>query len=301
MDARPGLAWLAFVACSLIWGSTWLAHKWALTDFTPAGLSSLRFLVAGVLCLALARARGERWVAVGELPSLLGSGLLLVGVANVLTAWTLQHIPSGVGAVLQAPIPLWLALLSWRSDPLPALGWLAASLGALGVAWVMWPSGPVRLDFFAALVCALTPMLWSIGALHQRRHVHSGGLFGNVGLQMLCSGSLGAVLTPWLGGYTQQGAVGLAAALALGYLVVFGSCIAFAAYVYLSRVWHPARAGSFAYLNPLVAVLLGWALAGEAVSVPLFGGMALVLASVALLQWVTPSAAAAAPARGTRR
>lgn len=281
------LPWLAFAACTLIWGSTWLAHKWALLDLTPMGLASLRFTSAGLLCLIVARLSGERFVRRAELPSLLLAGVLLAGAANVITAWSLQYIPSGVGAVLQAPIPVWLALLSWRSDPMRPLGWMAVSIGFAGVALVVWKGGGGAIDPLAALVCAATPLAWSWGSLHQRAKVRSGGLYANAGTQMLFSGLLCVALTGVFGHYTQHGEVGARAWAAAGWLIVGGSCIAFASYQYLTRVWHPARAGSFAYLNPLIAVLLGWALGGEALGIQLIVGMGVVLVSVAVLQMAT--------------
>lgn len=281
------LPWLAFFACSSIWGSTWLAHKWALVDFTPLGLASFRFLTAGLLCLLIARIRGEAFVRRRQLPSLLVAGLLMAGAANVLTAWSLQYIPSGVGAVLQAPIPVWLALLSLRSDPLRPLGWVAVLLGLAGVALVMWPRDAGSIDVWAAMVCVLTPIAWSWASLHQREHVTSGGLFANAGLQMLFSGVLGVLATASFSEFTQHGDIGVRAWTAAGYLVVGGSCIAFASYLYLARVWHPARAGSFSYINPVIAVLLGWLLGGEALGPRLIAGMAVVLIAVAVLQMAT--------------
>lgn len=281
------LPWLAFAACTLIWGSTWLAHKWALADLTPMGLAALRFTTAGLLCLVVARLSGDRFVRRRELPSLLLAGILMAGAANVLTAWSLQFIPSGVGAVLQAPIPVWLALLSWRSDPMRPLAWAAVSIGFAGVALVVWKGDGGAIDPLAALVCALTPLAWSWGSLHQRARVHSGGLFANAGTQMLFSGLLCVLLTPVFGDYTQHGEIGARAWISAAWLIVGGSCIAFASYQYLAKVWHPARAGSFSYLNPVIAVLLGWALGGEALGLQLIVGMGVVLVSVAVLQLAT--------------
>lgn len=281
------LPWLAFAACSLIWGSTWLAHKWALVDFTPLGLASVRFVTAGLLCLLLAWLKGERFVQRKQLPSLLLAGLLMAGAANVLTAWSLQFIPSGVGAVLQAPIPVWLALLSLRSDPMHARGWIAVMLGFAGVGLVMWPSDVGGINLTAALICTLTPVAWSWASLHQRAHVRSGGLFANAGVQMLFSGTVCVALTAGFGSFTQHGDIGVRAWVATGYLIVGGSCIAFASYLYLTRVWHPARAGSFSYINPVIAVLLGWLLGGEALGSRLIAGMCVVLVAVAVLQLAT--------------
>jgi drug/metabolite transporter (DMT)-like permease len=279
------LAWFAFLACSLIWGSTWLAHKWALEDFTPVGLGSVRFLIAGVLCVAIAALRGETFARREHWKALLLAGFVMAGLANMLTAWSLLYIPSGVGAVLQAPIPVWLALMTLRQEPLSRAGWLAVFLGFFGVALVMWPSETGPIDPIAACVCALTAGAWSWASLYQRANVQSGGLFANAGLQMLVSGAIGCALTPLFGGFTQHGEVGIAAIAATAYLIVGGSCIAFASYLYLTRVWHPARAGSFAYVNPLVAVLIGWWLGGEAVTTTLAVGMAIIFAAVAVLQY----------------
>jgi drug/metabolite transporter (DMT)-like permease len=282
--SRPWLPWLAFAAISFIWGSTWLAHKWALEDFTPAGLSTIRFSLAAVLCLLLGRLRGEAWPKRGDLPTLLFTGLILTGLANVLTAWSLTHVPSGVGAVLQSPIPVWMALLSMRRDPLSGTGWIAVLLGLGGVVLVMWPQGRSDIPLWPAVVCVLIAALWSWASLVQRARVQSGGLYSNAGIQMAQSAVIGLLLTPIFSSYTHVPQVHLHAWLALGYLVIFGSVIAFGAYLYLTQVWHPARAGSFAYLNPLVAVLLGAWLGSEPLTLRLVMGMTVILAAVAVLQ-----------------
>lgn len=291
------LPWLAFAAISLIWGSTWLVHVYALADFTPLGLATTRFALAGVLCLAIGLYRGEQGCERRELPKLLLSGLILLGLANVLTAWTLTWIPSGVGAVLQAPIPVWMALLTLRREPLGKAGLAATVLGLGGVALVMWPDERVDLALLPALVCVGSALMWSWAALYQRRHVRSGGMFINTGLQMLASAMVGALLLPFFGGVTVDGSISREAWAALAYLTLFGSLIAFSAFLYLTRVWHPARAGSFSYLNPLVAMLLGVTLNNEPVTVKLVIGMGVILCSVALLQWVAVRRArASAPA-----
>ncbi len=222
------LPWLAFAACCLIWGSTWIAHKWALADLTPLGLSTLRFSCASVICLLIARLTREQWVRRDQVVALLIAGLVLVGASNVLTSWTLLHIPSGVGAVLQAPIPVWFALLTWRSEPIRLSGWIAIFLGFFGVAVVMWPDGTHSLNATAAIVCAATAAAWCWASLYQRRHVRSGGLFGNAGLQMAFSGVLGIALTVGTTGFTRGHEISQQGAIALAYLVIGGSCVAFA-------------------------------------------------------------------------
>lgn len=288
------MPWLAFAACCLIWGSTWLAHKWALADFTPMGLATLRFVSAGLLCLVIARVSGESFVRREHLWHLIAAGLVLTGLANVLTAWSLLYIPSGVGAVLQAPIPVWLALMTLRREPLRPLGWVAVLLGFAGVALVMWPDELTHFDALAAATCVMTAAAWSAASLYQRAHVRSGGLFANAGVQMLCSGLIGVLLTSYTGGYTHAGTVSREAWISALYLVIGGSCVAFASYQYLAKVWHPARAGSFSYINPVIAVLLGWALGGEPLGHKLIVGMGVILVAVAVLQVATRAPAASA-------
>ena len=284
---RRWLPWLAYITCIAIWGTTWMAHKWALEDLTPGGLIGWRFLCAGLLCVMIARWRSEAFVRRAHLPPLILAGLFLSGICNVVTAWTLQWIPSGVGAVLQAPIPVWMALLTWRSEPLKLSAWVGVLLGFAGVALVMWPDQAIAMPVLPAIICVLMAGAWSWASLYQRRHVHSGGLYSNAGVQMLISGCLSVVLTPLFGGYTQHGEVGWQALAATAYLTIGGSCIAFACYLYLTQVWHPARAGSFSYLTPLIAVLIGWAVGGEAITSRLLLGMAVILLAVAVLQWAS--------------
>jgi drug/metabolite transporter (DMT)-like permease len=297
MTSPKILPWLAFAAISFIWGSTWLAHKWALADFTPAGLATTRFLIAGAACFLIGRLRREQWPKRSELKHLLLAGVVLTGLANVLTAWTLQYIPSGVGAVLQAPIPVWLALLSLRTDPLSKRGWAAVIAGFVGVTLVMWPTETGHLPIVPATVCVLTAAVWCWASMHQRKHVTSGGLFTNIGLQMAQSALLGVIITPLFFGYTHGHGISQGALAATAYLIVFGSVIAFAAYLYLTRVWHPARAGSFAYLNPVIALALGAWLGNEPMTAKLVLGMMVILLAVALLQWAPNPRAAEAAAK----
>jgi drug/metabolite transporter (DMT)-like permease len=290
-DAQGALPWLAFAAISFIWGSTWLAHKWALHDFTPVGLMTTRMLIAALACFVLGQLRHETFPARAQLKHILIAGSILTGVANLATAWSLTHIPSGVGAVLQAPIPVWMALFALRTDPLSPMGWCAAVLGLLGVALVSIPENTGTFELLPALVCVAAAAAWSWASLYQRKHVSSGGLLTNASLQMLQGGVVGLILLGCGVPVTNAGSVSAQAWVSVAYLVVFGSCIAFAAYLYLTQVWHPARAGSFSYLNPVVAIALGAWLGGEQLSFRIVLGLGIILASVGVLQYATLQAA----------
>ena len=285
---QGALPWIAFGAISFIWGSTWLAHKWALAAFTPIGLMTIRFLIAALACFALGRLRGEKLPHLSQLKPLLIAGFILTGFANVTTAWALVHIPSGLGAVLQAPIPVWMALFSLRSDPLSKTGWIAAVLGLLGVIMVSIPDRfDQPLNLLPILVCVGAAASWSWASLYQRKHVNSGGLLTNASLQMLQGGLFGLLFIAFGAPVTLGVPIDQRAVLSIVYLVIFGSCIAFAAYLYLTQVWHPARAGSFSYLNPVIAVGLGAWIGGEALSWHIVLGLAIILVSVGILQYAT--------------
>jgi drug/metabolite transporter (DMT)-like permease len=286
------MPWLAFAAISFIWGSTWLAHKWALQDFTPIGLMTLRMGVAAIVFASIAWARRESLCTLADLKHVMLAGFVLTCFANVATAWSLTYIPSGVGAILQAPIPVWMALLSFRTDPLSKTGWLASFMGLFGVALVCWPDNPeakvhLLIPVVPSLVCVLTAAIWSWASMHQRKYVRSGGLFANASLQMTQGALIGGVAIAAGAGFTVDGTISREAWASVAYLIGFGSCIAFAAFLYLTQVWHPARAGSFSYLNPLIAVLLGWWLNAEMLNAQIIVGLVIILLSVGVLQIAT--------------
>jgi drug/metabolite transporter (DMT)-like permease len=277
------LAWLAYLTVAIVWGSTYFAIALGLEAFTPYGMVALRFSVAALVALLLGRIRREPWPTARETGHLVIVGALLLGCSNTLVSWAELHVPTGIVAVLAALVPLWLAVFTMGREPLGRNGWLGLVLGLAGVAVLVWPARGVTIHVggFAAMVVA--PMLWSWGTLHGKHHVHGGGLFTNVAVQMATAGLMGLLLAPLTGGFL-RGPVTHKALLAVGYLVLFGSLLAFTAYIYLAKAWPPAKMGTYAYLNPLVAVLLGVFLLREAFTFREACGMVVILGAVALVQ-----------------
>lgn len=278
------LPWIAYAVCAIVWGSTYFAIAVALESFPPYGMVAVRFGVASVLTLGVARLFREPWPARKELPHLALVGVLLLGICNALIVWSETRVTSGVAAVLAALTPAWFGILTARTEPLGARGWIGTGLGLAGVVVLVGPgtSGGVDLGGVAAILLATS--LWAVGTLHHRKHVKGGGALTNAGLEMLAAAIFGAVLAPFGGGFV-SGDVTPKALLAIGYLAVFGSCLAYTAHLYLTKAWNPARAGTYAYLNPVIAVLLGAAVLGEAFNARMALGMAVVLAGVALVQY----------------
>ena len=277
------LAWLAYLTVAVVWGSTYFAIALGLASFTPYGMVAARFSVAAVLALGLGRLRGEAWPPRREVVHLMVVGALLLGGSNALVSYAELHVSTGLVAVLAALVPLWLAVFSMAKAPLGPKGWAGIALGIGGVAVLVWPSGGLRIHpgGLAAMVAA--PLIWAWGTLHGKHFVHGGGLMTNVGIQMLTAALIGLAVAPLSGGFL-RGALTAKALWAVGYLALFGSLLAFSAYIYLAKAWPPAKMGTYAYLNPLVAVLLGSLILHEAFGLREILGMTIILAAVALVQ-----------------
>jgi drug/metabolite transporter (DMT)-like permease len=277
------LAWLAYFTVAVVWGSTYFAIALGLESFTPYGMVAARFSVAALLALGLGRLRREPWPPAGEIRHLIIVGALLLGCSNALISWAELHVSSGLAAVFAALVPLWLAVFSMAKNPLGAKGWAGLALGLAGVCVLVWPTGGGRVHIggLAALVAA--PIIWSWGTLHGKHFVRGGGLLTNVGIQMATAAVIGLALAPLTGGFL-RGPVTPKALGAIAYLALFGSMLAFSAYIYLAKAWPPAKMGTYAYLNPLVAVLLGSLILHEAFGLREILGMAIILGAVALVQ-----------------
>ncbi len=277
------LAWLAYLTVAVVWGSTYFAIALGLASFTPYGMVAARFSVAAVLALGLGRLRGEAWPPRREVVHLMVVGALLLGGSNALVSYAELHVSTGLVAVLAALVPLWLAVFSMAKAPLGPKGWAGIALGIAGVAVLVWPSGGLRIHpgGLAAMVAA--PLIWAWGTLHGKHFVHGGGLMTNVGIQMLTAALIGLAVAPLSGGFL-RGTLTAKALWAVGYLALFGSLLAFSAYIYLAKAWPPAKMGTYAYLNPLVAVLLGSLILHEAFGLREVLGMTIILAAVALVQ-----------------
>ena len=283
------LAWLAYLTVAVVWGSTYFAIALGLESFTPYGMVAARFSVASLIALGLGRLRREAWPSARETGHLMIVGALLLGGSNALVSWAELHLASGLAAVLAALVPLWLAVFSMAKDPLGPKGWAGIVLGIAGVAVLVWPSGGVRIHTGGLAAMVAAPLIWSWGTLHGKHFVHGGGLLTNVGIQMITAAVIGLAVAPLTGGFL-RGPITHKALGAVAYLALFGSVLAFSAYIYLAKAWPPAKMGTYAYLNPLVAVLLGSLILHEAFGRREILGMAIILVAVALVQ-LRPTAA----------
>ncbi len=282
---------LALAAVYLIWGSTYLAIRFAIETLPPFTMAGSRFLLAGTALYAWARWRGaprpklRQWA-----PSLLIGGLLLLG-GNGSVVWGESRIPSGVAALLVAAEPVWIAVLAplvlrHPRGGLRALGGLAAGVSGVAVL-VVDPRGidPTSIDLVGAAVVVFGGACWALGSLVTLRlELPESRAVAN-GMQMLAGGVLLVALGGGVGEWSQLADLRPSprSLAAFAYLVVFGSIVAFSAYTFLLRATRPTVAATYAFVNPVVAVLVGWFLGGEMLSWRIGVASALILAAVALL------------------
>lgn len=281
--SRPAPAALAVVlalgAVYLVWGSTYLGIRVALEGgWPPFLMAGLRFIAAGGLMYAVLRLRGVPAPTPGQWRDLAIMGLLLLGLGNGMVCVAQQTVSSGLAAVAVASCPLWIGLFAaFRGERATRLEVVGLAIGFAGVAWLNAGSSltasPVGL---VALLVA--PLAWAFGSVWSRGRALPSPFMAAAG-QMLCGGVL-LVAGGWLLGERVEAMPSARGWLAVAYLAVFGSIVAFSAYAWLLQNVRASLLGSYAYVNPVIAVLLGTLLAGERFSAHDLGAMAVILAGV---------------------
>lgn len=293
--SRVGSGWsilfvAAFAAIYLIWGSTYLAIAWGVETIPPLSLMGVRFVLAGGVLYGWGRLRDGGRPTAREWRVAVVAGALLFLVTHGLIAWAEQRIASGLAALLGASVPVWMVLLDWlRPSGVRPTGRMLAGIaaGLIGIGVLVVPGNGVEAtDLLSAAAVLVAAIAWSAGSIFARgaRLPKSHALAA--GMQLLAGGVLllggGIVLGETTG--LDVGAVSVRSVLALGYLTVFGSLVAYSAYLWLLRVTTPARVATHAFVNPVVAVALGW-FAGEPVTWAMAAAGVLVLVAVVTITW----------------
>jgi drug/metabolite transporter (DMT)-like permease len=282
---------LAFAIVYLVWGSTYLAILFAIDTLPPFLMASVRFLIAGGLLYGWARLQGAARPTANQWRAAAIVGLLLLLGGNGLVVWSETRVASGVAALLVGIVPCWMVLLDWaRPGGVRPAGQvvLGLVLGLAGLVWLIGPDsllGGGRADLLGASAVLLASFFWAAGSIYSRHASMPQSPFLSTAMQMLAaSGALLLVgLTFGEASLLERAAVSRSSLLALGYLIVFGSIVGFTAYVWLLRVSTPARVSTYAYVNPVVAVFLGWALADEALTMRMLIAAAVIVSGVALI------------------
>lgn len=280
----------AFAVIYVLWGTTFLGIHYAIETLPPFLMGSVRFLLSGAVLFGWARFRGVSMPSKGQWKTavIAGSFFMLIGQGGVV--WGQQSVPTGVTSVLVGTIPMWILVLEWlrprgqRPGLVVSLGLL---LGFSGVVVLLapWRPGAGEIDPVGAAAVLLAALAWAAGTLFVRSADKPASGPQSAGMQMLAGGAL--LLVPatingdWIA--VSPGDVSLTSVLAVLYLVVFSSIIAFGSYSWLLGVCRPTRVATFAYVNPVVAVGLGWLFVGEPLSGRMILAMAVTIGAVAVV------------------
>ncbi|MBL7994404.1 drug/metabolite exporter YedA [bacterium] len=276
---------IAFLALYLIWGSTYLAIRWGVESIPPFFMAGSRHLVAGLFLFFIIRKRDKSEITkIHWRSAFIIGGLLLLG-GNGGVTWAEQHVPSGLAALLVATVPLWIMILSWlqKENVRPGIReFIGIILGLFGLAILVGPeelAGGERIDPIGAIALLIASLAWSFGSLYSRKAPVPSSAFLNTSMQMIGGGVLLIILGFVTGesGRLNVSEITARSFFSLVYLAAFGSLIGFSAYIWLLKVSTPAKVTTYAYVNPVVAVIFGWLLAGEELS------MRTILASVVII------------------
>ena len=286
---------LAMAAVYLIWGSTYLAIRFALEGgWPPLLMAGLRFLFAGALLYAALRLRGVAAPTPAQWRSMAFMGALLLGLGNGMVCIAEQTVSSGLAAVAVASAPLWMGLFAAMRGAHPRrLEWIGLGIGFVGVLWLNAGSS-LTASPTGLIALLVAPLAWAYGSIWSRGR-DLPAPFMAAAAQMLCGGAIllaaGLALGERFDGWpTTRGT------LSVAYLATFGSIVAFTAYIWLLHHVRPTLAGSYAYVNPVIAVVLGAMLASERFGAHDIGAMAVVLLGVVAITLARAKKAAPPPA-----
>jgi drug/metabolite transporter (DMT)-like permease len=272
----------AFAAVCLIWGSTFFAILVGLETIPPFLLAGVRFLTAGAILYAVLRFRGVPSPTFRQWKNAALIGVLLCTLGNGLVTYSEQWVSSSLAALFVATIPLWSAIFVAFRGQVPALlEWIALGIGFAGV-MVLNLGGDLKAAGWAgALAILVAPLSWAFGSVKSRELELPPGVMSSA-TQLLAGGTV-LVVAGFVLGERVPAEVSMRSGLALLYLIVFGSIVAFTAYTYLLKTTRPAIATAYAYVNPLVAMVLGSSFAGEELGGGTVFAATCIIGSVALL------------------
>jgi drug/metabolite transporter (DMT)-like permease len=286
---RRLLPLLSLLVIWVVWGSTYLAIRIVVREMPPLAAAGTRFFCAGTIMglVALAVDRRHGWPAPRQWLDYALIGVLLLSVGNSLVMWAERTVPSGIAALIVATVPLWILLLDGLrpgGEPWTARVWVGTVVGLVGVALVARPEGAVDASHWLAILgLQVATLSWTIGSLHAQSVPRRLPLASAAAIEML-AGSLVIFAGSFLFGedWSRMGAASARAWGGVGYLVTFGSLVGFTAFAYCLNELPATTVGTYAYVNPVVAVFLGFVVLGEPLTPGLLAGGLLIVLSVAL-------------------
>jgi drug/metabolite transporter (DMT)-like permease len=282
---------VALISLYLFWGGTYLAMKWALISFPPFLMAGFRHFTAGTILFTIALSRKESFPSKIQIINASWVGIFLLVGGNGLVSWAGRLVPSSISSLMIASTPIWMIVMNSFTGDKHKPSWIemiALVLGMSGIALLVvqgQTNEPNSINMFGLMALLLASLLWAAGSLYSRQADMPKVSLYNIAFQALTGG----VILLLISMFTQEMFridfynLKLISVLAMGYLILFGSIVAYSAYIWLLKEVSPNLVSSYAFVNPVVAVFLGWALAGEKMSLQsLIAGSIIVIAVIML-------------------
>jgi len=282
---------VAFALLYVLWGSTYLAMRVIVRDMPPYVAGTVRYLAAGPIMLAACALLGRKIsLTRRDLGRLLVIAILLLSIGNIGVLWGEIYVSSGLASLIVALVPIWVVMIeAWifRSGRMTAKGLFGLAIGIVGLLVLLWPrivsgSHLGRLELLGCAILATGSFFWALGSIFSHRFSLTVDVFASAAWQMTLGGLVNGAVALVTGQF-QKTHWTFSALSSIGYLVVFGSWIGYSAYIYLLEHVPTPKVATYAYVNPIVAVFLGWIILREHVDVFMLLGTAIIIASVALV------------------
>jgi drug/metabolite transporter (DMT)-like permease len=282
---------VSFAAVYILWGATFFAIRIGIESFPPLVLAGLRHLSVGLVFYPIFRHMSGEKPTMRQWRTTIVTGVLLLLCGNGTVSWAEKIIPSGIAALLVATVSLWMVLVDWfrpggtRPAPRVLVGLV---LGFAGMALLVGPKhlgGSERISPYGALALVLASLAWAVGSIYSNHHPIPNSAMLGVAMQMMAGGAALLIVAGISGEFRELhlAEVTLRSWLALLYLAVFGSALGFSAYVYILKHGSAAHVATYAFVNPVVALFLGWLLGGEALTLRTILASAVILTAVILV------------------
>jgi drug/metabolite transporter (DMT)-like permease len=282
---------LAFALLYVLWGSTYIAMRVIVRDMPPYVAGTMRYLVAGPIMLAALALMGRKIrLSLPDLRRLLLIAILLLSTGNIGVLWGEKYVSSGLTSLIVALVPIWVVMIeAWvfHAGRMSARGIFGLALGIVGLLVLLWPritsgSHLGRLELVGSAILAGASFLWAMGSILSNRYKVSVDVFVSAAWQMTLAGLVNGAIS--LATFQFQKTHWTTTALmSIVYLVIFGSWIGYSAFIYLLEHVPTPKVATYAYVNPIVAVFLGWLILHEQVDLFMLAGTAIIIASVALV------------------
>ena len=282
-------AYIALGIVSFFWGTTFIASRIGAQHMPGLFVSGIRQFVSGSILVSFFLIRGHHLPGRAILKKISIQSIFLLCIANGLLTWSVEYISGGLAAIIAALVPLFIALFTvWLSKCAKITKWMIAGLliGFAGVATIFYDylAQLQNKSFLLGVILAiLSTLSWSFGTVYTSKQKPPIDILFNVGLQMLIAGIVVLMVCLITGKYVNPAHIGQSSWLALSYLIIFGSLLAYSAYVFVIGKLPPTQVSMYAYINPIVAVILGWLLLSEKMNVNMIIGTIITLSGVYLV------------------